>query len=58
LTSMGIDKLLGSGQVRTALTVVVEEASARAVEKIQAAGGTVETGDDDEWGDFEDEDED
>jgi len=55
---MGIDKLLGSGQVRTALTVVVEEASARAVEKIQAAGGTVETGDDDEWGDFEDEDED
>ena len=58
LTSMGIDKLLGSGQVRTALTVVVEEASARAVEKIQAAGGTVETGDDDEWGEFEDEDED
>jgi len=58
LTSMGIDKLLGSGQVRTALTVVVEEASARAVEKIKAAGGTVETGDDDEWGDFEDEDED
>jgi large subunit ribosomal protein L15 len=58
LTSMGIDKLLGSGQVRTSLTVIVEEASARAVEKVQAAGGTVETGDDDDWGEFEEEDED
>ena len=36
----------------------VEEGGAGAVEKIQAAGGTVETGDDDEWGEFEDEDED
>lgn len=48
LTAMGIDKLLGSGKIRTALTVIVEEASARAVEKIEAAGGSVETGDD-EW---------
>ena len=55
LTSMGIDKLLGSGQIRTGLTVIVEEASARAVEKVEAAGGSVESGDDDEWGEFEEE---
>jgi len=55
LTSMGIDKLLGSGQVRSGLTVIVEHASARAVEKIEAAGGSVETADDDEWGEFEEE---
>jgi len=54
LTAMGIDKLLGSGQVRTALTVIVEEASARAVEKIEGAGGSVETADDDEWEEDED----
>ena len=54
LTSMGIDKVLGSGQIRSALTVIVSEASARAVEKIEAAGGTVEASDD-EWGDFEEE---
>jgi len=56
LTSMGIDKLLGSGQVRSGLTVIVEHASARAVEKIEAAGGSVETAaDDDEWDEFEEE---
>ena len=55
LTSMGIDKLLGSGQIRTGLTVIVEEASARAVEKIEAAGGSVNVGDDEEWGEFEEE---
>ena len=55
LTEMGIDKLLGSGQIRTGLTVIVEEASARAVEKVEAAGGSVESGDDDEWGEFEEE---
>jgi large subunit ribosomal protein L15 len=54
LTSKGIDKLLGSGQIRTGLTVIVEEASARAVEKVEAAGGTVDSGDD-EWGEFEEE---
>lgn len=55
LTSMGIDKLLGSGQIRTGLTVIVEEASARAVEKVEAAGGSVNVGDDEEWGEFEEE---
>jgi len=53
LTSLGIDKLLGSGQIRSKLTVVVGEASAKAVEKIEAAGGSIEQ--DDEWGEFEEE---
>ena len=47
LTSLGIDKLLGSGQIRAELTVTVGEASAKAVEKIVAAGGSIEQGDDD-----------
>ena len=48
LTEMGIDKLLGSGRINTALTVTVEEWSARAAEKISAAGGSIEGDDDDE----------
>ena len=47
LTEMGIAKLLGSGRISTALTVTVEEWSAKAAEKISAAGGSIE-GDDDE----------
>ena len=47
LTEMGIDKLLGSGRISTALTVTVEEWSAKAAEKISAAGGSIE-GDDEE----------
>ena len=54
LTAMGIDKILGSGQMRSAITVIVEEASARAIEKIEAAGGSVEQGDGD-WDEFEEE---
>ncbi len=54
LTSLGIDKLLGSGQIRSKLTVIVGEASARAIEKIEASGGTIEQGDGD-WGEFEEE---
>ena len=46
LTEMGIDKLLGSGQLKKALTITVEEWSAKAAEKV-AAGGSIE-GDDDE----------
>ena len=41
LSTHAIDKLLGSGRIDRALTVTVEHASARAVEKIEAAGGTV-----------------
>ena len=49
LTEMGIDKLLGSGRISTAITVTVGEWSAKAAEKISAAGGTIEgAGDDDE----------
>jgi large subunit ribosomal protein L15 len=48
LTELGIDKILGSGRINVALTVTVAEASAKAVEKIEAAGGSVDTGDD-EW---------
>ena len=48
LTEMGIDKLLGSvGQLKKALTITVEEWSAKAAEKVSAAGGSIE-GDDDE----------
>lgn len=42
LTEMGIDKLLGSGQLRVGLNVIVNEASSRAVEKVEEAGGSVE----------------
>ena len=51
LTEHGIDKLLGSGRINTALKITVELASAKAVEKIEAAGGSVtltEVGND-EW---------
>ena len=48
LTELGIDKILGSGRINVALKVTVAEASAKAVEKIEAAGGSVDTGDD-EW---------
>src|SRR5688500_15218785 len=41
LTKAGYGKLLGSGDVEGKFTVVVESASAGAVEKIQAAGGKV-----------------
>ena len=51
LTELGIDKLLGSGRISSSLTVTVESASAKAVEKIEAAGGTVETDGDDDWDD-------
>lgn len=52
LTELGIDKLLGSGRISTALSVTVESASAKAIEKIEAAGGSIEM-DDDEWDDDE-----
>jgi ribosomal protein L15 len=36
---MGVDKLLGSGRIGTPVSVRVAEASAKAVEKLKAAGG-------------------
>ncbi len=46
LTELGIDKILGSGRINSALNVVVQEASARAIEKIEAAGGSIDVGND------------
>jgi large subunit ribosomal protein L15 len=42
LTEMGYDKLLGSGQISKSLHIKVKEASSKAVEKVEAAGGSVE----------------
>ena len=55
LTEMGLDKLLGRGGIDRALKITVREASSRAVEKVEAAGGSVETEDDEEWGEWEEE---
>ncbi|NLL94856.1 MAG: 50S ribosomal protein L15 [Thermoplasmatales archaeon] len=41
LTKAGIDKLLGGGDVSLKMDVTVSQASAVAMEKIQAAGGAV-----------------
>ena len=48
LTEMGYDKLLGSGRIDRALSISVASASARAIEKVEAAGGSVNLSDDDE----------
>ena len=53
---MGFDKLLGRGNIDRALTIKVAEASAKAIQKVEAAGGSIETGDDGEdWGEWEEE---
>ncbi len=39
LTGMGVDKLLGSGRIKTPVQVKVAEAPAMAQEKLKAAGG-------------------
>jgi len=50
LSEMGYDKLLGSGRIEKALKITVASASARAIEKVQAAGGSVILEDgDEEW---------
>jgi len=41
LTAAGIDKLLGSGNIDVAVAVTVAETSAKAKEKIEAAGGSI-----------------
>lgn len=41
LTKMGVDKLLGSGRITTAISVRVAEASAAAQEKLKGAGGAL-----------------
>ena len=49
LSPMGFDKLLGSGKVSRAIHITVDHASSRAIEKIEAAGGSVNISDGDEW---------
>ncbi|HEC88693.1 MAG TPA: 50S ribosomal protein L15 [Thermoplasmata archaeon] len=41
LKEMGYEKLLGAGYVNKPLSVIVKEATQRAVEKIESAGGKV-----------------
>jgi large subunit ribosomal protein L15 len=41
LTSLGYDKLLGGGQIRSAFEVKVDRISSTAKDKIEAAGGKV-----------------
>jgi len=41
LAKLGVDKLLGSGQISTAITVKVAEASASAEKKLKKAGGAL-----------------
>jgi len=48
LSEHNIAKLLGSGQIKSAIHVTVEHVSANAVKKVEAAGGSV-TVDGGEW---------
>ncbi|MCS7122135.1 MAG: 50S ribosomal protein L15 [Archaeoglobaceae archaeon] len=41
LSKLGFSKLLGSGNIKKRVEVIVQEASSRAVEKISSAGGRV-----------------
>ena len=54
LTEMGFDKLLGRGKIGRPLRITVSEASAKAIAKVEAAGGSVEM-DDGDWGEWEEE---
>ena len=57
LGERGYDKLLGKGRIDRAIHITVAEASARAVEKVEAAGGSVTVGeaDDGDWDELEEE---
>lgn len=51
LSKHGFDKLLGSGRIEKALNITVSHASATAIAKVEAAGGTVTLaeGNDEDW---------
>jgi len=56
LAEHGIDKLLGSGRISSAIEVTVANASAKAVEKVEAAGGSVSTSaGEEDWDEWEEE---
>lgn len=42
LTSLGYDKLLGTGRISAKVKITVASATAKAVEKVSAAGGSVQ----------------
>ena len=48
LSAANIQKLLGTGSISCKVNVTVDEASAKAVEKVEAAGGSVAGGDESE----------
>ena len=52
---MGFDKLLGRGGIDRPLSITVAEASAKAIQKVEAAGGSVEIGEGEDWGEWEEE---
>ncbi len=41
LTDQGVDKLLGAGSIKSPVKVTVDEATPRAIEKVEKAGGEV-----------------
>lgn len=41
LSVLGYDKLLGSGEIKRAVNVTISRASASAIEKVKAAGGSI-----------------
>ena len=55
LTEMGYDKLLGRGKIDRPLEIIVSEASSKAIQKVEKAGGTVVVADDGDWGEWEEE---
>ena len=55
LTEKGYDKLLGKGSISRPINITVSEASAGAMKKVEAAGGTVTTDAEDEFGEWEEE---
>ena len=42
LANMGVDKLLGFGKTANSYDVIVAEHSAKALEKLEAAGGSIQ----------------
>jgi len=55
LAQHNFSKLLGSGRIESAIHVTVEAASAKAIEKVEAAGGSVTLDDGEEFGEWEEE---
>jgi len=52
---MGFDKLLGRGSIDRPLSITVSEVSAKAVQKVEAAGGSIEIDEGKDRGEWEDE---